>query len=136
MSAKDLGSIPQIAQELVEHLPKAMDDELKALLARAGEGQDTTVAIVSLFARYTYTQQWLQENIKLLGREKSGAHGEHGPLAGNIVWIPPSQKWVCRENPNKHWLMVLQEDEDAPMCPICQKNNREEEMVRERNKKG
>lgn len=128
MSAKELGSIPQMAQELVEHLPKEMGDELRTLIARAEEGQDTTVEIIDLFAQYKYTHQWLKENIKLLGREKSGTRGEYGPVAGNIVWIPPSQKWVCPKNPGKHWLMVLQEDEDAPTC-----NQHKIEMIRERN---
>ena len=132
MSKIEIGNIPKIARELFGHLPKEMDEELRSLVARAEEGNNTTVEIVNLFAQHEYTSQWLKANVKLLGREKGTPRIGYGPLAGNIGWIPPSQKWVCPKNPGEHWLMVLQEDEDAPMCPMCRKNNRKEEMVRER----
>ena len=131
MSRKEIGNIPRIVEELIEHLHKEMDDELKKLIARAKEGQDTTVEIVNLFSKHENTRQWLKEQIKSQGGEKGTPRVEHGPLAGNLVWIPPSQKWVCPINPQEHWLMVMQAEEDAPMCPMCKKANRKEEMVRE-----
>lgn len=126
MSVKDIGNIPRIARELIGHLPQKMDDDLKGLLARAEKGQDTTFEIAKLFARNKYTQQWLNKNIKSLGGEKGSSHREHGPLAGNIVWIPPSQKWICPMDPNDNWFMVMQEDEDAPIC-----SKHKVEMIRE-----
>jgi hypothetical protein len=136
MSEKEIGSIPQIVRELFGHLPKDMDDKLKGLVDQAEGGHDTTVEIVNLFAKHEHTRQWLKENIKLLGGEKGTPRIEHGSLAGTVGWIPPTQKWICPINPIEHWLMVIQEGEEAPICPKCKKDNSDEEMIRERKKKG
>ena len=116
MSGKEIGTIPQIAQTLVDHLPDEMDAKLRELIAAAEEGQDTTVEIIDLFARYETTRGWMKEQITLLRRESGTPTGYRG-LAGNPS-VPFSQRWVCPKKPRKHWKMVIQADEDPPFCEI------------------
>jgi hypothetical protein len=130
MSKKELGSIPQIARELLDHLPKAMDDELKILIARAEEGQDVSIEVVDLFSKHEITRGWLKEQINLQSREM-GVTPEYAPLAGNPKFVPPNQRWVCPKNPHNHWIVVIQEGEPAPWC-----EEHKIEMVRESKKKG
>ncbi len=126
MSKTQMGNIPWIARELVDHLPKPMDDDLKHLIARAEAGQDTAVDIVNLFSKYEVPLRWLKEQLKTQGGEKGASSGEH-VLAGNRTLIPPTQRWICPKNPDTHWFVVIQEGEDPP---TCQHHNIE--MVRKR----
>lgn len=129
MSKKEIGSIPRIALGLVSHLPKAINDELTILVARAEEGQDVSIEIVDLFSQHKVTRNWLKEQITMQSREMGVTSG-YSPLAGNPGFVPPTQRWVCPENPDEHWMVVIQEGEPAPQC---EKHN--VEMVRE-NKAG
>jgi len=125
MSKKEIGDIPQIAQELINHLPKVMDDDLKRLIAHAEAGQDTTIEIIDLFSKHEVTRHWLKEQINSQSREM-GAMPGYVPLAGNSGTVPLSQKWVCLKNPRDHWMLVIQEGEDPPIC-----NQHKIEMIRE-----
>jgi hypothetical protein len=115
MSKKEIGSISQIARELLNHLPKAMDDELRILIARAEKGQDTTVEIIDLFSQHETTRRWIKEQINLQSREKS-ATSRHSPLAGNPSLVLPSQKWICPESTCDHWMFIIQAGGDPPTC--------------------
>ena len=125
MSNQEIGNIPQIARELVDHLPKAMDEELRHLIDRAERGQDTTIEIIDLFSQHEATRRWLRDQIDSQSREKGIGSGS-SPLAGNSNLVPASQKWVCRKNIRDHWRIVIQEGEDAPICTV-----HNIEMVRE-----
>jgi hypothetical protein len=115
MSEKEIGQIPQIVRELVNHLPKAMDEDLKNLIALAEEGQDTTVEIINLFSQHKATRRWIKEQIALQSAQKGTPYG-NAPLAGNPSRIPASQKWVCPEDPLEPWVFVIQEGETPPVC--------------------
>ena len=117
MSKKEIGNIPKIAQELVDHLPKAMDEELKTLITRAEEGHDTTIEIIDLFSKHEITRHWMKEQITWQSREMNTMPG-YVRLAGNLSSIAPSQKWVCPESPRDHWTLVIQEGEDPPTCKV------------------
>jgi hypothetical protein len=117
MFKKKIGSIPQIVRPLVNHLPEKMDHELKNLIAEAEKGKDTTIEIVELFAKYEMAHGWMEEQITSLGRADR-AQGGYSGAAGDPVFVPPSQKWVCPKNERDHWMMVIQEGEDAPTCKI------------------
>jgi hypothetical protein len=123
MSKKEIGNVPKLAKKLLGHLPKEFDEELKGLVSRAENGQDTTFEIVELFAKHEYTRKWLKENVGKKGQERSETKSLYGPLAGHQKWIPPTLKWVCPEKPDKHWVMVMQADEEAPLCPKCKKKS-------------
>ena len=115
MSKQEIGNIAQIARELLTHLPKEMDEELKQLIARAEEGQDITVELVDLFSQYESTRRWLKEQIILQSREMSEVSG-HAPLAGNPSLALPSQKWICPEGNCDHWMFIIQAGGDPPTC--------------------
>ena len=117
MSSKEIASIPKIARELINHLPTAMDKELKQLIERAEHGQDTTIEIIDLFSKYEITRRWLRDQIDSQSREKGIGSGS-SPLAGNSNLVPASQKWVCQKNTRDHWRLVIQEGEDAPICTV------------------
>jgi hypothetical protein len=116
MSEKEIEGIPQIAQTLSDHLPKAMDNELKRLIAAAEKGQDTTIEIIDLFSEYETTRSWMEEQIASLNRVDGAPTGYSG-LAGNPS-VPLSQRWVCPEKPLEHWMMVIQEGEKPPTCKV------------------
>lgn len=130
MSKKEIGSIPQIAQKIVNHLPKDLNDQLKGLITRAEAGQNVTTEIIDLFSQHEITRLWLKEQLNLESREMGGVPG-FTPLAGNSTSIPISQKWICPKNEHDHWMFVIQEGEDPP---ICEKHNIE--MVRGNDRKG
>lgn len=117
MSKNDIGSIPQIAQTLVDHLPETMDEKLKRLLAAAEKGQDTTIEIIDLFAEHETTRGWMEKQVASLSRRDVAPAGNYSGLAGNPS-VPMSQRWVCPEKPREHWLMVIQEGEPPPTCKI------------------
>jgi len=115
MSKQEIGSIAQIARELVTHLPKAMDEELKQLIARAEAGQDINVEIVELLSQYENTRYWLKEQIKLQAMEMSEP-SRYAPLAGNPKLILPSLKWICPESSCDQWMFIVQASGDPPNC--------------------
>lgn len=115
MSKQEIGSIAQIARELVTHLPKAIDEKLKQLIARAEAGQDITVEIIDLFSPYENIRQWLKDQIDLQSPEMSEGSG-YSTLAGNPKLVPPSQKWVCPEESCDHWMFIIQAGVDPPIC--------------------
>jgi hypothetical protein len=129
MSKKKLGGIPQVAQQLIDHLPKNLNDDLKELIMRAEAGQSVTTEIVDLFSKHEITRLWLKEQLKIQSGEM-GAPG-YGPLAGNQGLVPPSQKWICPQKLSDEWLLVIQEGEDPPTC-----DRHHIEMVRENAGKG
>ena len=116
MSKKEIGSIPQIAQTLVNHLPEEIDHELKRLIASAEKGQDTTIEIINLLTQYEGTRVWIQQQINSSSRG-GGAPPEFSGLAGN-PFVPFSHRWVCPINSREHWVMVIQTDEDPPTCQV------------------
>jgi len=130
MSKKEIGNIPQIALDLVGHLPKALDDALKMLMKRAEGGEDVAIEIVDLFSKHKITRNWLKEQINNQSIEMGSSSG-FSPLAGNSRFVPPTQRWVCTKNLAEHWMMVIQEGEPAPMCVV-----HKIEMVRENKVKG
>lgn len=116
MSKKEIGSIPQVAQKLINHLPNAMDDELKRLITRAEAGQNVTTEIVNFFAKHETTRTWLKEQLNLQSREMGGIAG-YEPLAGNSnMHVPISQKWICSNKSCSHWILMIQVGEDPPIC--------------------
>ncbi len=129
MAKDEVRSIPQIACELISHLPKAMDDELKKLVASAEEDPHTTIEIINLFSKHEVTRRWLQEQVK--GSSQRNAGTGWVSLAGNPSLIPVSQKWICPHNPCNQWIFVMQEGEDPPICQVHKMG-----MVRGGNSKG
>lgn len=116
MSKKEIGSITEIAQELVDHLPEEINTELTDLLAHAEEGRDITVDIVDLFARHEATRLWLKEQIDARSQEKGTL--VYSPLAGNPSVVSLRQKWVCPKRTCDYWMLVIQEGEDPPLCRV------------------
>jgi hypothetical protein len=146
MAEQKIGSTLQLAQELVNHLPKElkeMDDELKKLILIAEDGQDPMVEIeiIDLLSSQEITRRLMREQINLQSGQRdltlggdsfTGTPGWVGAgLAGKQGWIPPSLKWICPKSTCSHWMLVIQEGEDPP---TCEQHNIE--MVRERKKKG
>ena len=129
MTKKEIGNIPQIAQSLIGHLPKTMDDELKSLIAQAEAGQNVTTRLINLFSQHEVTSLWLKEQLDLQSREL-GASG-YSPLAGDPSRVPFSQKWVCPQTNCDHWFFVIQEGQAPPIC-----EEHKVEMVRGTNEKG
>jgi len=115
MSKQEIGNIAQIARELVTHLPKAMNDELEQLIARAEAGQDITVEIVDLFSKYENTRYWLKEQIELQSMEMS-EKTRYATLAGNPRFVLPSLRWICPEDSCDHWIFIVQAGGDPPTC--------------------
>jgi hypothetical protein len=116
MSETELGRIPQIARELVDHLPEVMNREVKMLISQAEEGQDTSIEIIELFSEYDVTRDWLREQIDSQGQEKS--MDGYVPLAGPPRPIAANQKWFCPRDGCVSWMLVIQEGEDPPLCEI------------------
>jgi hypothetical protein len=116
MSEKEIRSTLQIAQKLVNRLPKEMDDELKRLIARAEKGQDTTVEIIDLLSPHDNIRQWIREQINLQSGQKGTTRG-YGTLAGDPS-VSASRRWICPKTGCAESLPVIQEDEDAPTCRV------------------
>lgn len=126
MSEKEAADILLLAEELVNHLPEEMkdvNDELRELVLRAKEEQDpiAEMEIIDLFSRYKTTRFLMKDpedaqNKKRVGSLPSGGTGMR--LAGDPVFIPPSQRWVCPKNQHDHWVLVIQEGEEAPFCKV------------------
>ncbi len=142
MSEKQLGNALQLAQELIGHLPEEMnemDGRLKSLLARAKDEEDpiAELEIIDLLSSVEATRSLLgiQGSLQTLVEKDitlgGGSGSTYSGLAGNSSRIPLSQKWVCPKNERDHWLLVIQEGEDPPICD--QHNIR---MVRGSKRKG
>jgi hypothetical protein len=134
MSKKEIASTLRLAQELVNHLPKElkeMDDKLKRLILRAKAGEEPMIEIeiIDLLSSHEITRLWMKEQIGLQSGQKDTTRG-YDTLAGTLSVVPTSQKWICPAN-SAHWKLVIQEDEDAP---ICEEHNIA--MIRDRKKKG
>jgi hypothetical protein len=138
MSEQDTGSTLQLAQELVNHLPKEleeMNDELQKLVLRAEDGGDPMVEIeiIDLLSSHEVTRRLMREQIDL---QRDITLGDNAPnwggaiLAGKQGWIPPRQKWFCPNNPCDRWTLVIQEGEEPPVC-----EEHRAEMVRDRKEK-
>lgn len=141
MSEQETGSTLQLAQELVNHLPKElheMNDKLQEFILRAKDVRDPTaeIEIIDLLSSHEVTRRLMREQINFgerdvtLGEEKTPSWGA-AVLAGKQGWIPPRQKWFCPKNTCEQWTLVIQEGEDPP---VCEEHNIE--MVRNRKKKG
>lgn len=115
MSRKEIGSTIQIAQKLVDRFPEEIDRELKLLIQRAEEGQDTTTEIIDLLSPYEDVLSWLLEQIDLQNGQSGRTRG-YGPLAGNPYSVPASRKWVCPKSNCTGSLPVIQEGEEPPIC--------------------
>lgn len=117
MAAKKTDSVIRIAQKLVHHLPEEMDAELRSLLQRAEEGQDTTIDVIELLSPHKNIRLWMREQILLSGGTKGETRG-FGPLPGKPGPIPASKKWVCPKSECGESLPIIQEGEDAPICSV------------------
>jgi hypothetical protein len=117
MSKQEIETILQIAQKLVNHLPKEMDDQLKVLIARGKQGQDTTIEIIDLLSPYENIRRWMKEQINEQGGQVDGTRGFDN-LAGSQGSVPRSKKWVCPKRGCTESLPVIQAGEDAPVCSV------------------
>lgn len=119
MSSKEIGSILQIVQKLVGHLPKEMDDELRRLIQRAEDGQDPAIEIeiIDLLSPHENIRLWMIEQVNLLSGEKGTTRG-FGSLPGWQSSVPASRKWICDKDGCSESLPVIQEDEDPPTCRV------------------
>jgi hypothetical protein len=131
MSEQEIRSTLQLARELVNHLPKEIDDKLKALILRAEDGQDPTIEleIIDFLSSFINYRRWMKEQIDLQSGQESVTRG-YRPLAGIPSSVSPSQKWVCPKKTHDDWILVTQEGEDPPICKV-----HNIEMVRESRKK-
>jgi hypothetical protein len=138
MSKQEIGSIPKLAQKLITHLPEIINDELKRLITRAEAGDDTTFEIINLFSKYEVTHLWIQEQINPQCGEKGLTRDAN--LPGSAIYssppgysslIPFSKIWVCPKCTNDHWIVVIREGEDPPLC-----KKHKIEMLRESKQKG
>jgi hypothetical protein len=117
MSAKKNEITLQVAKKLINRLPAEIDNELKILILRAEEGQDTTIAIIDLLSPHENIRRWMRERISLLSGTKSATRG-YSPVPGGPGSVPASKKWVCPKKDCNETLPVIQEDEDAPTCDV------------------
>lgn len=110
MLTRNNGNIIQISQKLIGRLPKAIDDELKILIRRAEEGEDTTVEIIDLLSPHENIRLGMREQTGLLGGTRGDTNsadvasdgGGYGPLPGRaggsrkapssrisrVTWLP------------------------------------------------
>lgn len=142
MSKREIRPLLQIAFQLVDHLPVAINDDLKKLLLKTREDYDlnTEIEIIDLLSTFEGVRALIRSQSDLQG-EKDAILGDHfssmssklagSRLAGTPNWIPSSQKWVCLEDGCDRWLLVIQESE-AP--PVCEKHKTK--MVRGEKRKG
>jgi hypothetical protein len=142
MSEQATGSSLQLAQELVNHLPKELkelNDKLQSLILRAEDGPDPMleIEIIDLLSSHEVTRRLMREQIDLQGGQRDMNLGDNATswvgarLAGNQSWVSSRQKWFCPKGRCDQWTLVIQEGEEPP---ICEKHN--VEMVRNRKKKG
>ena len=131
MSERETISTLQLARELVDHLPKEIDDKLRKLIKRAEEGQHQNqiaeMEIVELLSSHENIRRWWREQTSL----ESGDRGSYSPPPGRSKPILPSEKWYCPKNTCDQWTLVIQDGEDPPSC-----KRHNIKMVRMRNKKG
>ena len=119
MPNKQIDSTIQIARKLVDHLPKKMAYELKLLIQRAEEGQNTTIEVIELLSPHENIRLWMQEQIASQDelRGDSSTRG-YGSLPGAAGSISASKRWVCPRGACNESLPVIQEGEDAPSCGV------------------
>jgi hypothetical protein len=129
MSKLDIQTTIQLAQGLVDHLPEEMNNQLKEILLHAGEKRDPTIGykITNLLTSKENTRRWLKEQTNL----QSGTREGYSSPPGKAKMPPSSQRWVCPVHPNDHWLLVMQEGEEPP---VCEKDKKK--MVRTIPRKG
>ena len=137
MSKKEFGSTIQIARKLVNHLPREIDEQLTILVLKAENGQNTTREIIKLLSPYENIRRLISNQLDIQSGQEVTKR-EYGPLTGSSPasysslagWpnsIPASKKWICQESTCEHWILVIQEGEDPPVCKQHQTN-----MVHER----
>ena len=130
MPAKKNEITLQVAQKLLNHLPEPLNSELKIMLDRAEEGQDTTIDVIDLLSANENIRLWMQEQTSIQSGTKDTTRG-YGPLTGKPASISASQKWVCPRSKCNESLPVIQENEDPPTCDV-----HEVLMIRPGKKKG
>lgn len=119
MSKQEIESILQIAQKLVDRLPKEMNDKLTELILSAKDKQDPTAEvekIMSLLSPHENIRRWMREQTNLQrGQERTT---RYSPLAGNPYQVPASEKWICPRPGCPESLPVIQANENAPICRV------------------
>ena len=111
MPKKETGSMLHIAQKLVGHLPKEMDDSLKTLISQAQGGHDPSAEakMRDLLSSNANIRRWMKEQVNL----QSGIR-RYDPLPGDSS-APLSEKWTCPQD-DEETMPVIQEGEPAPQC--------------------
>jgi len=118
MSKKEIEVTIQLARTLIGRLPEDTDAELKHLVQRAEQGEDTTIEIIDLLSLHENVRLWMREQLSSqTGTKGSGTRG-FGTLAGKPGSIPASQLWVCPKNACIESLPLIQEGEDPPICEV------------------
>jgi hypothetical protein len=116
MSKKELEVTIKLARALIGRLPDDTDSELKNLVQRAEQGEDTTVEIIDLLSPHENVRLWMRDQLSSqTGTKGSGTRG-FGQLAGKPGSISASQLWVCPEGDKS--LPVIQEGENPPICEV------------------
>lgn len=129
MAEREIRRTLELAQELVDHLPKEINDKLRKLISRAEKGQNPIIEteIIELFSSHENIRRWWREQSSL----ERGDRGSYSQPPGRSKPILPSEKWHCPNSTCDQWSLVIQEGEDPP---VCRKHNKK--MVRKRNMKG
>jgi hypothetical protein len=117
MSTNKNASTIEIVRKLVNRLPEEKNDELRLLIRRAEEGEDTTIEIIDLLSPNENIRSWMREQLNLQNTTRSSAGG-YSPLPGRPRSISASKKWVCPERSCSESLPVIQVGEDAPICDL------------------
>ena len=131
MTERQANATLQVAKRLINHLPETLNKDLKELLARADEGQDTTFEVIDLLSKNENLRLWMREETAMLSGSKGAETRGYSSPAGSVGPIPASLKWVCPERGCHYLLPIIQEGEPAPTC-----NVHGVKMVRSRKKKG
>jgi hypothetical protein len=119
VSKKEIGGTLQVAQKLVNHLPKEMDDNLKRLLQRAEDEQDPAaeMEIADLLLTNENIRLWMREQVDQYD-EQRGITLEYHTLPGAQGSVPARWKWICPTTDCVESWPVIQEGEDAPLCDV------------------
>lgn len=106
-----------VAKTLLGHLAEPINGELRVLLDRAESGIPVTRDINRLLYRYENVRLWMDEQISRIQSETKGLESRgFGSIPGNPNTVSASQKWICPKKPHDHWMLVIQEGEDPPIC--------------------
>ena len=120
MSKQEMEIILEIAQKLVGHLPKEMNDQVTELIVSAKNKQNPTddvEKILKLLKSNENIRRWLREQVSLQNSQQATTN-RYGAPAGDPHRVPASQKWICPEADCTESLPVIQANEDAPRCRI------------------